>query len=152
MHKNLGRTAATLCAGLILIHPSGISAQTWSVEPSTHSNVQWTVSSTPSAMHAERLGASSHVNIRDWTQSERQTALRSSPQFRSPRLPAPQPRQHSRAYRDLQRVTAAFALGVVGAYVGFVAAYSCGCAGNSAFVGMGIGGGVGAVVGATLVR
>src|SRR6478672_2235561 len=151
MHKNIGRTAATLCAGLILIQPSGISAQTWSVEPSTHTDEQRTVSSTRSGMHAERFGASSRLHIRDWTLSEGQTALRSSPQFRSPRLPVPQPRQHSRAYRDLQRVTAAFALGLVGAYVGFAATYNCDC-GNSPYVGWGIGGGVGAVAGAMLVR
>ena len=118
MYDTTRRVTAAICVTATLIQPALASAQSFSLAPSG-----------PRSSAAAGLG--------DWKSSIHLSphslgTIQPGPQLRPPRTP---PRtQHSKTYRGAQRVTAAFALGFVGFFVGGLTAYSvamsCNCGGN----------------------
>ena len=153
MRRTPGHIVATFCTTAMLVQPAAIHAQSLSVESSSYRSLESSrAMATPEIggeMNPARPDSGTSIR-RDWNWSETQGGLRTAAQIRPPRGPARPQRSHSRAYRDMQRVTAAFALGLVGAYAGWATTYSCNC--GSPYTGMGIGAGVGAVAGVLLVR
>jgi hypothetical protein len=138
MYDTIRRVTAAVCVTATLIQPALASAQSFALEPSDPR------SSTP--------------GLGDWKSSIRLSpnslgTMQPRPQLRPPRTP---PRtQHSKAYRGAQRATAAFALGLVGFFVGSLTAYSvalsCNCGGSETWYIGGALGTAGGVAGALLL-
>jgi hypothetical protein len=154
MSDNIRRITAAVCV-TALIQPALASAQSFSLEPFEPRSSAFARPMTfvfPS--HGDAAGVTrdaSSAGLGDWKTSIRLSptslgTIQPRPQLRPP--PTPPRTQHSKAYRSAQRVTAAFALGFVGFYVGALTAYSlalsCNCGSEATVY---IGGGMGAAGG-----
>ena len=141
MYDTIRRVIVAVCVTGTLIQPALANAQSFSLEPSGPRSSAFAQPMTfvfPSSGDATpKIRDTSSPALGDWKTSIRLSptslgTVQPRPQLRAPRTP---PRtQHSKAYRDAQRVTAAFALGFVGFFVGTFTAYSvamsCNCGSN----------------------
>jgi len=140
MYDTIRRITAAVCVTATLIQPALASAQSFSLEPPGPRSSAYARPMTfvfPSQGDQGSSPDASTPGLGDWKGPIRFSpnslgTIQPRPQLRPPRIP---PRtQHSKAYRGAQRVTAAFALGLVGFFVGGFTAYSvalsCNCGGN----------------------
>ena len=140
MSDTIRRITAAVCVTATLIQPALTSAQSFSFEPSGHrpsASARPMTFVFPSQKEPISGRDAATPGLGDWKISIRLSpnslgTIQPRPQLRPPRTP---PRtQHSKAYRGAQRVTAAFALGLVGFFVGTLTAYSvamsCNCGGS----------------------
>ena len=156
MYDSIRRVIAAVCVTATLIQPALASAQSFSLEPSGPRSAAFAqpmtfVFPSPGETTLTTRDGSS-PGLGEWKSAIRLSPTsvgipQPRPQLRGPRTP---PRtQHSKAYRGVQRVTAAFALGFVGFYAGALTAYSlaigCNCGSRDTLY---IGGGMGAAGGA----
>jgi hypothetical protein len=164
MYDSIRRVVAAVCVAATVIQPALASAQSFSLEPSGPRSaalarpMMFVFPSPGETTPTTRDGSS--PGLGDWKTSMRLSpasvgTVQPRPQLRGPRTP---PRtQHSKAYRGAQRVTAAFALGLVGFYVGALTAYSmaigCNCGSiDTVYIGGGMGAAGGAAAALWLTR
>jgi hypothetical protein len=148
MRNILGRAIATLCVAMLL-EPAGAHAQTLA-----SGGIARALTNTPAAVAP--LSTEHRPPIRDWQWNDASNRLAPG-QLTRPRRPRLQPPNHSKGYRDAQRVLAGVALGIVGAFAGGMVSLSltesCHCGGNGTiWTGIWVGAAAGATTGVLLVR